>query len=314
MGIELLIGLLACVTEAEDTGEPPVSNSPDMVFLDENNYHYTGLFDAPSVKTAQLQDLTLSWASVTQDLQCHDMDVTTEIDTLSFMLFPHLTEQEVEDGLSAGTLEQGDLQLYLSYAPEGATDALLTDLTFFGTDADIEAFYEDGNGTFLLVLATGESIGVGGRDLVFIDPDPVETNTHVEFSEGCGILDFSGDLTDLEPVAVAEAGPFTLDWTGLTTDGQGNPINTNNIDQIMVAHYDTATPAELESVFFDVELLADDLWFLDHGGGTTATLDGMTNAEGDFPGFSASGTWLLALRCTLCPNPAPLFLTVLAPG
>lgn len=285
-----------------------------MVLLDANNYSFTGVFDAPTVRTAELVDLDISWADVTDDLQCHPLDPVADIDNLAFMLFPHLTELEVEAGLSTGLLGQADVQVYLSFAPGDATSAHLKDLTFFGTDADVETFYAEGNGTVLLLLATGQSVGVGGRDLLFLEPHTGDTNTDVSFSNGCGLLDVTTDLTSLTPLRVASAGPWTVDWSGLTLDGQGIAINPNNIDQLMVAHYETLTPADLEATLFDLELLADDVWVMEHNGGTTAALDGLSNADGPFPGFTEGGTWLVALRCSLCPNPAPVFLGVLQPA
>lgn len=310
----LALILFSCITkpdlpDADDsTGLDTAPPSPDMVLVDANNYSFTGVFDAPTVRTAELTDLQISWADVEDDIQCHPLDPVADIDNLAFMLFPHLTETEVEVGLSTGTLGQADLQVYLSYAPEDATTAHLTDLTFFGTDADVETFYAEGNGTVLLLLATGQSVGVGARNLLFVEPHTDETNTDVSFSDGCGLLDVSADLTSLTPLRVAPAGPWTVDWSNVTLDGQGGAINPNNIDQLMVAYYETLTPAELEATLFDLELLADDVWVMEHDGGTTAALDTLSNSDGPFGGFTASGTWLLALRCTLCPNPAPLFL------
>ena len=52
---------------------------------------------------------------------------------------------------------------------------------------------------------------------------------------------------------------------------------------------------------------------MDLPGGTTASLGDATNGGAAFDGFSGNGVWLLALRCTTCANPAPLFLTVLEP-
>jgi hypothetical protein len=70
--------------------------------------------------------------------------------------------------------------------------------------------------------------------------------------------------------------------------------------------------AEIEASFLDIELLASDLYTLQLDGGTTASLSGLVTAEGKvFEGFDTSSTWLLALRCTRCTNPAPIFLTVL---
>ena len=39
-----------------------------------------------------------------------------------------------------------------------------------------------------------------------------------------------------------------------------------------------------------------------------------TGDDGDFTGFTDGGTWVLALMCSSCSNPAPLFLTVVEPS
>jgi hypothetical protein len=39
----------------------------------------------------------------------------------------------------------------------------------------------------------------------------------------------------------------------------------------------------------------------------------MDDKGNSFPGVDSNGTWLVALLCTNCRNPAPYYLTVLEP-
>ena len=82
----------------------------------------------------------------------------------------------------------------------------------------------------------------------------------------------------------------------------------------MLAHYDDMTAAELEASFFDLELLADEIWTLHLNGDEKADLEDAENAAGDnFGAFESTGLYLLALNSITNPNPAPRFLTVLTP-
>jgi hypothetical protein len=38
------------------------------------------------------------------------------------------------------------------------------------------------------------------------------------------------------------------------------------------------------------------------------------DAGNSFPGIDSTGTWLVALICTNCRNPAPYYLTILKPA
>ncbi|MCP4810359.1 MAG: hypothetical protein GY884_33900 [Proteobacteria bacterium] len=105
-------------------------------------------------------------------------------------------------------------------------------------------------------------------------------------------------------------GPWELDWSALTTTGQGYDFVYSDADGLMLGFYEGLTPADLEGQFLDLELVATELWNMEIDAGTSASLNGL---EG-FQGFTRTdGTWILALRCSTCPNPAPLFLTVLEP-
>jgi len=302
----------------EDSGGEvpyPPDESGTITLTDANNYTYTGQLDGPTLPMAELSDVTISWASLSADLQCHDLDPVADIDNTALLVFPYLTEEEVEDGLSTDTLQQVDVGVYLSQEPGDATSVQLADFTFFGTDADIEEEFTDDSGTWLVLLTTGTTLGVGSRMVAFLDPEPDETATTGEISDGCAVLDYTVDLQALSPIGVWTDGPWALDWTGVTATGQGGDFEPTKVTEVMVAWYEDIDISDLEGQFLDIELIADGMWTLDHSSGTTASLEDATSTVDDsvFPGFGTEGTWLLALRCGTCPNPAPLVLTQVIP-
>ncbi len=300
---------------AADGGADGGAPSGDISLGDAHNYSFHGVLDGPSVPLAELQDVTLSWSGLTHDLLCHDLDPVADIDNIALMIFPDLTEAEVEQGLADDSLSQVDLGAYLSFEPGDATDVSLTDLTFFGTDADIEEQFYEGHGAWLIALTTGTTIGVGARSIAFLTPTAGETATRGEITGGCDVLDATVDLQSLQPVPIAADGPWNIDWSALTTNMGGNPFDPLLVSEIMVARYDLDLP-QLQEQFLDLELITDDLWLGPHAAGTSTDLSTLTRVTDGaaFPGFSADGTWLFALRCGTCANPAPLFLTVLEPG
>ena len=126
------------------------------------------------------------------------------------------------------------------------------------------------------------------------------------------MLDFEANLADKDSTPISKEGPWLLDWSDLTTDGRGNEFSHTSVDGIMVGRYESLTPSDLESQFLDLEYIADELWTMELTGGSTADLSDLSG-DTPFTDFSGEGTWILALRCSLCSNPAPLFLTTLVP-
>jgi len=282
-----------------------------MALIDANNYSYTGTLDGPRFELSELGDPLIDWSAVETDLQCHPLDPVKDIDNVQLLVFPYLSEEEVEQGLAEDTIEQVDLGVYLSIEPGDRTSVNLSEFTFFGTDADIEKVFTEGSGTWMVSFATGFDVGIGSRTLAFLHPSAksVESAAVLD-ADGCSILDFEADLEALEPAAALAEGPWLLDWSKLTTNGQGGPFEHGDIDEIMVGRYEGQTAASLEGQFLDLELIATELWTMPHIGGSAADL---SEVKG-FPGFTAEGAWVLALRCSTCPNPAPLFLTMIEPG
>lgn len=300
--------------DSAETGPEDTGPFGPYVLSDGHNYSFSGELDGPTVRTRSATDLHIDWSALTLDMQCHPMDPVADTDNLALLAFPYLSEAEVEDGLEMGTLLQSDLGGYVQLELGDQTDAMLSELTFFGTDADIETRVEEGAAAFLLILTTGTSVGIGTRSFLFVEPHVDEANTEVAFGESCAILDFDADLQSLDPVPVNTTGPWVVDWSGLTRNGQDLPFDLRNIDGLMLGHYSGRSPADLEAEFLDLELVTDEIWRAELNGETSFDLATLDRDGTPFPGFGGEGTWLLALRCSTCANPAPLFLTVLQPG
>lgn len=294
-------------------GNGPLFGGGDIVVSDANNYFFRGTLDGPSTPVAELVDVSFSFSELAYDLQCHDVDPVEDIDDAALMVFPYLSEEEVEAGLETDTLQQVDLAIYLSFDPEDGTGGVLSDFTFFGTEADVQLDFREGSGTWLIVLSSGTQIGVGSRMFAFLEPSSDEVSTHVDIAGGCDVLEHEVDLDALTPVDVEIDGPWDLDFGALESTAQGVEFNPLKISEITVARYD-ADLADLEEQFLDLELIAEELYRMEHPAGTTADLGDLKSESGEpFTGFEGEGTWLLALQCGTCSNPAPLFLTVLEP-
>ena len=304
--------LLACVVVAPDALDADAPPEVPLRFLDAHNYAYVGALDAPTFPLAARTDVTLDWSALVTDLQCHALDPVADIDNAALLVFPNLGEEEIEAGLEAGTLEQNQLGGYVSFLPGDATAAVLSDFTFFGTDADIETRFDADNGTFLVLITTGTQVGVGARMLAFLAPSETESATEARLTSGCPVLDFDADLASQTRAPILAAGPWDVEWSALTVDGRGGDMALGKIDRVVLARFDDLSPLDLERRFLDLELLADAIWTGDLAGGTTLDLATLHDATGaPFSGFEGGETWIFALRCGTCANPAPLFLTVL---
>jgi hypothetical protein len=151
--------------------------------------------------------------------------------------------------------------------------------------------------------------------------DPASTNTTVTMTSSSTQLEYTTDLHTLKATGIpAGQGAVTLDWGQMTTNALGNEFIATNITSVLVGHY-TQTPAQLESQFLDLELIATGLYRGCVGdapctipNGTKVDLSALKNDAGQsFAGIDGTGTWIVALQCGGCRNPAPWYLSVLKP-
>ena len=318
--------LLACAPDDGDTAEvadiaPPEVEAANadgsIMFDDENNYSFSGVIDAPTLTLKAEADVGVDWSGLTEDLQCHALDPVADIDNVALVWFRYLDELAVEDGISNNNLNQSEMSLYISHEPGDQTSFNLSQLLAFGaTDPHVEQYFVPDSGSWMLLLTTGTTIAVGARMLAFLEPDSASESMMGAVSDGCSVLDYEVELETLNPLGVLRDGPWLLDWSTLTVTGQGNPFLTTQVSEILVARYDELTLPDLEADFLDIESIASARYTMVHASGTSADLANLVNVDDGsaFAGFDDASAWLVALRCTTCPSPAPLALSVLVPG
>ena len=278
---------------------------------DVHNFTYSGTIDIPVIATAAEADLDICWDAVTDDIRCHALDPGPDINQISLIRFPAMSELDLEDKLARDSLLQSEQNGIVELLPDDDQYcAKLSELTFFGTETDIISEYRDSDELFLLTPASGTQAGQGTRLMILLTPDDEEENTTVNAADGCGVVDFSADLSALTSMSLPASGGV-VEWSGLTKTGLGNDMVLGNVDGVMLAFYEGQSAADLEPQFLDLELIATSLYTVEISAGSGADLATATNTDGQtFTGFAGDGTWLLALTCSTCANPAPLFMTV----
>lgn len=318
----LLLLLSACPGAKDDSAAPAECTEGPISIGDTNNFSYSGRLDIPSFTTmdgptlgATGSDITICWDQTTEDLQCHPIDPAVDIDNLGLARFGSLTQDDVEASLAENQLNQSAVTGYLERpTTDGETCAALSEFTFFGTQVDLADEYTVDGGTYLLTLTTGDEPGVGARMLAFLAPDPTSTNLEVDIPGGCDLLDFTVELETQAPLRPCLAGPWTFDWSGLTVDGFGNAADLGDIDGALLGFYEGKSLADIEATFLDIEIAATRLYRGTVDGTTSVDLATLSDGTSTFSGFEGEGTWLFALTCSRCPNPAPILLAVVEPS
>ncbi len=288
-----------------------------VVLGDANNFSYVGDIDAPNHETVSGENVTICWDGMTDDIQCHDVDPASDPGLITLARFNNLTEAEIEQQLSNDELSQSELSGFLTWEiPAGDTCAELEDFTLDGTPVVLSEQYYEGGGTYLMLLSRGT---IPGQNIISMDfLVPLESSDVVEMDVGpaCATLDFSADLASAEPIELSSGGSsWVVDWGDVATNGLGNPIALSNIDRLLLGYYDGMSVADVEGSFLDLEIVASELYEMELFNTFEADLAETSGAGGAFTGFeSTDGTWVLALMCTTCSNPAPLFATVILPN
>jgi hypothetical protein len=266
--------------------------------------------------------LTFGWGNVTADFAGRSLDPLVDIDSLQVVLW-RLGVIELEQKLNNGSLGTPDAVALGVLETDGST----TECSYYDVGApgggsfpqdemdrrmDPQSYPPD-QYTFTLMAATGTAPGSGTRMLKAFRVAAGAENHHVEVGADSTLLSVSADLRSLTPMRLpVRSADITFDWSELTVNALGNEFVAANITEIAVANY-AETPAELESAFVDLETSHGGMWRAEVTK-SRARLDALVDEEGDpFPGFDDDGTWVIALFCGSCLNPAPWYLSVVTP-
>jgi hypothetical protein len=300
-------GFCACEGSPSDNDTGSDTN-PEVIYLaDANNYFYESTLHIPRVETAASADIEICWDGLTRDFQCHDTDPATDIDNVTIVRIRNMTEEEIETALGEGDLPQSNVDGYLDFNTDGSTTCVnLADFSFQGSAVKIEEEYVVSDiRKYLLVLTTGTTPGVGARMMTFMTPTSDSPNLSVTVGEGCDLLDFSADLSSLTQVKVPSSAPVVFDWSNVAPPG---------ITRVMLGFYEGMSTADLEAKVLDLMLISTKKWEFPIESGASVALNDLLDENGNaFEGFEGDGSWVFALLCEQCQNPAPPYLTLLKP-
>lgn len=301
------------------TGSGAVGN---VVIHDENNYSSTSTLTIPTIQTAQKTDLTFTWDGIVKNLLCH---TSGSIDNVAFLKIGNMTQADVEKKLAVGALNPNQVAVYAEYhtatAGDGgtrATSAILSKFDYYDTFNPLTDYVESTTVQYMMLFTTGTVLSVGAQSMVFIQPSSASSNTMVSAPDACAgsFLDFVPTLSPMA-VSIPVAGPWKIDWSQITKDNFGNPLDFSQtkLDKVEVGFFQGKQPSDVQADFLNVEQDATSLYTFGVPAGQKYVDLGAGEADGGaFPGFaSTDGTWAAAVLCGTCSIPAPIVFTILEP-
>jgi len=311
-----LAPLVACGSGSSKGGGGSTTANATAFFVNTNNYTSTSKLTIPQIPVTAGADLDICWDMVTEDLQCHPVTPATDIISVTFLQLQNLTEDQVATMLAQGQDPPGaDVESVNQFFTSPSSTC--TSLSTFAANKqpiDLTRDFSLGE-VYAVIFASNETLGLGTRSLVFLEPSASETNTMVAGPPGCNTLDFQFTFAS-SPVTIPAGGPWIVDWKGLTKDSLGQAILAGNIDGLEVGFYQGKMPSDLEQNPFGIQTTATSFYQTSFDSSSTrVNLSAAKDMSGAaFSGFGmAAGTWVLGLTCSTCPSPAPVALAVLQP-
>ncbi len=308
-----------------DAGPPSVTCTDGTIVANEmNDYLFASSLTLPVVHVKPMSNLTFTWGGVTQDFKGQAVSPTTDLNTILLLVFT-LPLATFEREVSNDTLYLASLAVSPpTFIPTGgatsaplyggfSSGAVAVSAANFGQYLDASV-YTPSSATFLIAAQTGANLGANIRMLQAFQLDPASTNTTVNLTNSSTTLAYSANFHRLHPTGVpASTAAMTLDWGKMKTTALGTTFSPTQITSVIVGHY-SQTPAELEAQFADLRTIATHLYSANIYSGVVLDFTMLADTTGNpFPGIDSTGTWLVALFCDNCRNPAPLYLTILEP-
>jgi hypothetical protein len=311
----------ACITDGgvDEDGFIPLYAHPD------NNYTFSSTVSVSTIAAMPNTELFFDWSTLTTDFLGHDVDPLADIDTVALILW-ELTLEEMTEKLNADELsaQYAAAAIALYTNNEVTTGSIFDFQVAGGGELPPEelmprldpANYDPATHTYALMAQTGGVLGQGVKMVQAFHLDEASENTQVDITPESTSLSFDVDLSDsLVPVSLPLGETNVLvDWSDMETTALNLEWKIRSIQEVMVAKY-SLTPADLEAQFLDLELIADEMYRGEVEAGDEFVLTDLVEETtgAPFNGITEDGTWVLALVCTRCSNPAPWYLTRLQP-
>jgi hypothetical protein len=303
-------GVLAAMAACGGCGG---GSEADLVMEDANNYTQTSDITFGRYPVQEGTDTTLDWSALTTDLRGRPLDPTT-VDQVVFSLL-EMAEDELKERVLSNDIPQSEANSSTFGNEDARTSVSLSELEALSNTFDPADLVGDTLTTWVATLIDVPE-GTSQQQVLFtvvVEPGP-EPGT-VAMTDGASSVTVVPDLQSQPALqTVADAGPYTLDWSGMENDVFGQPFDNLVADTLVILNY-PGTVEDVENDFLLVDYHADAQYTLDVYGAESAQLEEAVTPEGDpFPGFTSEGTWLIGLINSKSLSPLPLVMTVVEVG
>jgi len=286
----------------------------------EQNYQFSSKLTVKLTPVKPSSDITFDWSQLSVDFLKKPVDLNT-IDMVSIIQWK-LGIADFEKGLNDDTLAMEDVEIP-SWIPTTATHATSgsvfqvevpdgpLDMATVLDHLDI-AKYPPEDFMYTAMPANGTMLGQGTRMIHAFVLDSTSTNTKVDITSDSTKLDFMATIMSRPPTYIpAATGDVTLDWGKMKLTAAGGTFLPQQITRIRVGSYDPSLNLEGDN-FLKLDEIATEMYEAEVTVGTKFNFSQTkTKGEKAFAGIDDTHTWIVALNCGNCQNPAPWYLSVL---
>jgi hypothetical protein len=306
-------------------------NGTSLNATEASNFKFESTITLPVVKVKPNTAPDFDWSQATTDLLGHTVDPKKDLNSIIVIEW-RLNIDDLQRKLNADELQSNDMasKVPISLTTDGSTtSANILKFTLNGSPIGVDGGivtvdqvmtyfdptkYDPSNHTFTLMAAQGTVLGQGTKALQAFQLDSSSSNTKVALTKDSIKLDYKADLHSLTPMGIPTGNAnITLEWGKMSKTSMGQDFIVTDITKAILANY-SETATELEGKFLDIEIIAKKLYEGEITSGTKVDFSSLKDKSGNkFSGIDGNGTWLLALQCGGCRNPAPLYLTIFKP-
>lgn len=318
-------GVTVCPTFTKDSsGDIKVTASAA------SNYSFTSTMHLTTQTAAEKSTLTFDWGALTKDMYGRTIDPKAAIGGIVISIWNY-TKDELETKINNDELVTVDRKGAGMYFTQNQVTQITTaQLTSDGesliapaildTYFSAASFPSPANTFLVMVQGDGKTPAKDGRMLTTfgLSTDASAPKT-VTLSNTSTSLDYQADFSHLTSTPVpAGNGKLLIDWSTMTKNALGHALVSADllkITKVLVASYDQpVSELQKDEKFIELESLATGMWVSnpDDIVGPQLSLSTLKDSSGNaFAGIDSDHTWILALECGECLNPAPWYITVL---
>jgi hypothetical protein len=302
-------------------GMPAATCETAIVTSPDKNYEFHSELTVNVTPVKPSTELTFDWSGVKTDFLKRNVDLNN-VDMIEISLW-EMSVDAFETGLNNDTL-MNPIVIADIRPPKGTTTASIFGLNVPAGPLDQEtilnyldpANYPPENHMYAVMVANGFEYGQNTYMLGGFKLDPASTTTNVAVTSESTKVEFTAKIAGRPVTNIpAGTGAVTIDWGKMKTTASGGEFIPSSITRFRVGHY-TQSVTELEGDnFLQLDEIAAEMYEAKVDVGTKISFDKAVDMKTGktFAGIDDTGTWLVALNCGACQNPAPWYLSILKP-